>query len=78
MKYIHSKHPLLFHHPHSCHYSSWPLRTRIEEYANKDISRVTLEDLLELGKKKDLLGCAQYAHHELPVRLARRVKGIRL
>jgi signal transduction histidine kinase len=50
----------------------------IESYIAKPTTPVSLEYLLEIGKEKDHLNVAQYVHHELPIRLARRVKAIQL
>lgn len=50
----------------------------IESYSAKPTTPVSLEYLLEIGKEKDHLNVAQYVHHELPIRLARRIKSIQL
>lgn len=49
----------------------------IQSYAMKPTTPVSLEYLLELGMQNHL-GVAQYVHHELPIRLARRIKAIQL
>ncbi|KAJ3036878.1 hypothetical protein HDV00_002221 [Rhizophlyctis rosea] len=41
-----------------------------------DITQVTLEDLLKMGERHDVLSSARFAHQELPKRMARRVKAI--
>ena len=57
------------------HESIWAASTRVEAFAKRPITPVSLEYLLALGVE-NRLGVAQYVHNELPVRLARRVKGI--
>ena len=46
----------------------------IKDYASRPLTPVTLHHLLEMGQK-NRLGTAQYVHHELPIRLARRLQG---
>ena len=53
----------------------WLSSSKVERYAKMDITQVTLEDLLKLGERHDLLSSARFAHQELPKRMARRVKG---
>ena len=49
--------------------------SHIADYAKRDIRKVTLLYLLEMGEKKDVLSCARLVHQELPIRLARRLMG---
>lgn len=60
-----------FTNTHSRVWNNSPL---IQEYANKPTNPVTLDYLLKL--EQDVTVCALYAHHELPIRLARRVRAI--
>jgi signal transduction histidine kinase len=50
----------------------------IEKYANQSITSVTLKDLLLIAANREqaLINSAQFLHHELPIRLAQRVKDI--
>ncbi|KAJ3278120.1 hypothetical protein HK104_002635, partial [Borealophlyctis nickersoniae] len=41
-----------------------------------EITPVTLEDLLQLGERHDLMSSARYVWRELPKRMARRVKAL--
>ncbi|KAL2917361.1 hypothetical protein HK105_203025 [Polyrhizophydium stewartii] len=54
----------------------WQSSARIGEYAARPLNTVTLEYLLTLGRKRDILGWSAVVSHELPVRLARRVRAI--
>ena len=55
--------------------SVWEAAGRILEFAEKDMTPVTLEYLLDLSPKNPR-GCALYVFNELPIRLARRVQGV--
>ncbi|KAJ3187260.1 hypothetical protein HK101_009411 [Irineochytrium annulatum] len=50
--------------------------TRILDAAQAPISPVTLSYLLELGETRNTLESARFLHHELPKRLARRVRAL--
>ncbi|KAI8928051.1 branched-chain alpha-ketoacid dehydrogenase [Entophlyctis helioformis] len=54
----------------------WLASPKIEEYAEKPLNLVTLEYLMTLGRERDIRGCAAVVRHELPIRLARRVRAI--
>lgn len=50
--------------------------TQLDEYAKKEISPITLKDLLRLGKGQEgLVESGRWLREELPKRLARRVRG---
>ncbi len=55
--------------------SVWEASARILEFAEKEMTPVTLEYLLDLSPKNPR-GCALYVYNELPIRLARRVQGV--
>ncbi|KAJ3216079.1 hypothetical protein HDU67_009959 [Dinochytrium kinnereticum] len=48
----------------------------VEDLASSPITPVTLSYLLELGKTRNALESARFLHHELPKRLARRVRAL--
>ena len=56
----------------------WLSSPLISQYAQRNINPVTLQYLLNLGQHKSISECALYARRELPIRLARRVRGTKL
>jgi hypothetical protein len=64
----------MLRHIKRTHYESvWALHGRINDYSQQQLQTVTLQYLLELGKRRDIKSCAEFVYKELPVRLARRI-----
>ncbi|TPX61916.1 hypothetical protein PhCBS80983_g00762 [Powellomyces hirtus] len=54
----------------------WRSSSKVEKYARMPITPVTLQELLQMGETHDLVSSARFARHELPKRMARRVKAL--
>ncbi|KAJ3171874.1 hypothetical protein HDU87_008192 [Geranomyces variabilis] len=54
----------------------WRSSSVVEKYAKMPFTRVTLEELLQMGETHDLVSSARFARDELPKRMARRVKAL--
>ena len=56
------------------HQKVWLNSPLVAKYSEMPLNPVTLDYLLTL--ERDVTVCAKYVHRELPIRLARRVRGI--